>query len=30
MIPAEIQAYLDHLALERRLSPRTVDAYGRD
>jgi integrase/recombinase XerD len=23
-------AYLDHLALELRLSPRTVDAYGRD
>jgi integrase/recombinase XerD len=30
MTSDEIQSYLDHLALERRLSPRTVDAYGRD
>ena len=27
---ARLRAYLDHLALERRLSPKTVDAYGRD
>ncbi|HEX6939139.1 MAG TPA: site-specific tyrosine recombinase XerD [Longimicrobiales bacterium] len=25
-----VQAFLDHLALERGLSPRTLDAYGRD
>jgi integrase/recombinase XerD len=30
MMLEEIQGYLDHLALERRLSPRTVEAYGRD
>ncbi len=26
----EIEAFLDHLALERGLSPRTLDAYRRD
>jgi integrase/recombinase XerD len=30
MTLGDLQTYLDHLALERRLSPRTVDAYGRD
>jgi integrase/recombinase XerD len=25
-----VQAFADHLALERGLSPRTIDAYGRD
>jgi integrase/recombinase XerD len=30
MTLGDLQIYLDHLALERRLSPRTVDAYGRD
>ena len=25
-----LESFLDHLALERGLSPRTLDAYGRD
>lgn len=29
-IPAEITRYLGHLRFERRLSPRTCAAYGRD
>lgn len=26
----QLQSFLDHLSLERGLSPRTLDAYGRD
>ncbi len=26
----QLEAFLDHLAVERGLSPRTLDAYGRD
>jgi integrase/recombinase XerD len=29
-VPAAIEAFLTHLAVERRLSTHTVDAYGRD
>jgi len=25
-----VDAYLSHLAVERRLSPNTVESYGRD
>ena len=27
---ALVEAYLSHLAVERRLSPNTVESYGRD
>jgi integrase/recombinase XerD len=29
-VSAHVDAYLTHLAIERRLSPHTVDSYGRD
>jgi integrase/recombinase XerD len=29
-VSALVDAYLSHLAVERRLSPNTVDSYGRD
>jgi integrase/recombinase XerD len=29
-VSARIDAYLSHLAVERRLSPHTVESYGRD
>jgi integrase/recombinase XerD len=29
-VSARIDAYLSHLAVERRLSPNTVESYGRD
>lgn len=29
-VSAHVDAYLTHLALERRLSPNTVESYGRD
>jgi integrase/recombinase XerD len=29
-VPALVDAYLQHLAVERRLSPHTVEGYGRD
>jgi integrase/recombinase XerC len=29
-LAAAVTAWLHHLALERRLSPRTIEAYGRD
>ena len=29
-VSALIDAYLSHLAVERRLSPNTVESYGRD
>ncbi len=30
MVSALVDAYLSHLAVERRLSPNTVESYGRD
>ena len=30
MTPPDLQPYLDHLAVERGMSPRTVEAYARD
>ena len=29
-VSALVDAYLSHLAVERRLSPNTVESYGRD